>query len=150
MDIIAYWTNFLENCNLPDVSSDSIYLEAFHFDNHKDIADSLLALVLEGKKKATASSIHNYKDSPMPKVGDFSIITDFDGDPKCVIKTVAVTIIPYGDITEEIALREVEDENLESWRKGHDRFFKEDGAALGYSFDYNMPVVFEDFEVVWR
>lgn len=45
---------------------------------------------------------------------------------------------------------EGEDDTLESWRAGHIRFFKEEGNELGYEFSNDMPVVFEDFEIVYQ
>ena len=39
---------------------------------------------------------------------------------------------------------------LESWRKNHEKFFKEEGRLLGYEFSEDMPVIFEEFEVVER
>ena len=58
--------------------------------------------------------------------------------------------MPYKDITFEIAVLEGEDDSLESWRKNHEKFFKEEGRLLGYEFSEDMPVIFEEFEVVER
>ncbi|WP_249168760.1 ASCH domain-containing protein [Alkaliphilus sp. B6464] len=43
-----------------------------------------------------------------------------------------------------------EDDTLESWRAGHINFFREEGNKLGYEFRNDMPVIFEDFEVVYQ
>ncbi|MGX4687546.1 hypothetical protein JNUCC83_11940 [Vagococcus sp. JNUCC 83] len=48
MDIQAYWKNFLEENKL---SSDTNYFEAFYFGSDKTSANSLLNLVLDGKKQ---------------------------------------------------------------------------------------------------
>lgn len=77
-----------------------------------------------------------------------SVITYWDGKPGCVIKTTRVRIIPYKDITFEIAKLEGEDDSLASWRKNHEHFFREEGKELGYEFSEEMPVIFEEFEVV--
>jgi uncharacterized protein YhfF len=58
-------------------------------------------------------------------------------------------VYKFEDITFGICQREGEDECLETWREGHRRYFKEDGKNLGYEFSEDMPVVFEDFEVVY-
>ena len=52
--------------------------------------------------------------------------------------------------TYDIVKREGEDDNLESWRQGHIRFFTAEGKDLGYTFGEDMLVVFEDFEVVYQ
>ena len=76
------------------------------------------------------------------------MITDWDGNPRCVIRTTKVRVIPYKDIPFRLARLEGEDDTLASWRKKHEAFFREEGNALGYSFSEDMEVVFEEFEVV--
>lgn len=71
-------------------------------------------------------------------------------DPKCVIETTNVRILPFKDVTYDICKLEGEDDSLESWRKGHISFFKEEGKKSGYEFSEEMPVVFEEFEVVYQ
>ena len=67
-----------------------------------------------------------------------------------MIKTTRVRIIPYKDITFDIAKLEDEDDTLESWRKNHEKFFTEEGKELGYKFSEEMEVIFEEFEVIER
>lgn len=144
----SFWKRFLK---ATDRADDFKYFECFHFDANKASADKLLRLVLKGKKTATSSSLLAYKgdNSPLPKVGDCSIVTDWDGVPHCVIETTRVTILPFREMTYDICKREGEDDTLESWQKGHIAFFTEDGKASGYTFGWDMPVVFEDFKVVY-
>lgn len=149
MDIDTFWRNFLEETGL---DANTQYLECFHFDLNERSANELLALVLAGRKRATASSLLAFaaEGCEMPSPGSLSIVTDWDGNPRCVIKTTAVTVLPFREVTFALCSREGEDDSLESWQRGHRRFFTEDGKALGYSFNEDMPVVFEDFEVVYR
>lgn len=127
-------------------------LEKWHFELTERACNYLLDLVLKGQKKATASSVIGYQieGGEIPKEGNLSVITDWDGNPKCVIKTTRVRIIPYKDITHDIAKLEGEDDNLESWRKNHEKFFTEEGNELGYQFSEDMEVIFEEFEVIER
>ena len=53
MDVDTFWRSFLEEAGL---DADTQYLECFHFDLNERSANELLALVLAGKKRATASS----------------------------------------------------------------------------------------------
>lgn len=149
MEIQAFWESFLKEAGLP---SSTAYLEAFHFELTPKLADSLLDLVLANKKKATASSLYAYElqQERIPQVNDYSILTNWAGTPFCVIKTTAVTILPFSEITYELCMREGEDDTLESWQKGHRSFFTREGEASGYRFTEDMPVVFVDFEVVYR
>jgi uncharacterized protein YhfF len=147
--IEKFWEEFLFNAGKP---KNTKYFECFHFELTEKWANELLRLVLIGQKKATASSLWSYEIEgiSIPKVGDLSIVTDWEGVPKCVIETIAVNIFPFNEITYDICKREGEDDNLESWRKGHEKFFTAEGKELGYDFKEDMPVVFEDFKVVYK
>lgn len=144
----AFWTRFLQETGRP---ADTQMKDCYYFDTTESLANELLALVLSGQKRATASPFPSYEaeGDPVPKIGDLSVLTDFAGTPHCVIETRVVTILPFREMTYDIVKREGEDDTLESWQKGHIRFFTEDAEALGYTFDWDMPVVFEDFEVVY-
>ena len=147
MDIAQFWQAFLEQTGR---SADTAYLECFHFDLNERSANELLALVLSGQKRATASSLYAFLPGEAPKPGNLSIVTDWDGNPRCVIETRSVQILPFREMTFEICSREGEDECLETWQAGHRRFFTQDGEEMGYIFSEDMPVVFEDFEVVYQ
>ena len=147
--IEEFWKRFLE---AKKMDPNTKYIESFHFELTEKWANELLRLVLEGRKRATASSLFAYSQDgqSMPKVGDYSIVTDWDGNPKCVIQTTTVQTIPYSEMTFDVCKREGEDENLESWRKGHQKFFTEEGKEMGYEFSEDMLIVFEDFQVVYQ
>lgn len=125
-------------------------MEQWHFENNEKAANELLNLVLQGKKRATSSAyiVYELEGLPVPKIGDQSIITYFDGTKGCLIETTDVKIIPYNEMTYDIIKLEGEDENLESWKYNHEKFFKEDGRLYGYEFSEDMLVVFEIFDVI--
>ena len=125
-------------------------IEKWHFETNEKACNYLLDLVLKGQKRATSSSADGYliENRALPKVGDLSVITDWADTPRCVIRTTSVRVLPYKDITFEIAKLEGEDDSIDSWRKNHERFFAEEGKEIGYEFSENMMVVFEEFEVV--
>ena len=147
--IDTFWKRFLKGTGRDE---DTPYFEAFHFELTEKLANELLELVLSGKKKATASSLKSFEldNSPLPKAGDLSIVTDFHGEPKCVIETTALTLIPFKDMTYDICKREGEDDTLESWKKGHRHFYEEEGRLLGYTFTEDLMIVFEDFEMIYQ
>ncbi len=135
----------------PEYAHQAFY-EVFHFDLTESSATELLHLVLEGKKLATASSLYAYQmqDEKLPMPGALSIVTDFDGIPHAVIKTMRLTILPFKEMTFEICKREGEDDSLESWIRNHTKFFSDEGKIIGYPFNREMPVVFEDFIVIYQ
>jgi len=147
--IEKFWQEFLTASKLAENTK---YSESFHFDLSERVANHLLSLVLKGIKTATASSLLYYENTgeKIPKVGDYSIVTDWEGDPHCVIKTTKISILPFNEITYDICKREGEDDTLQSWRDSHQRFFSKQGESMGFEFSEAMEVVFEDFEVVYR
>ena len=134
------------------IASNVNYLASFHFELTEKWANILLDLVLKGIKRATSSSLKSYEieNERIPEAGDYSIIEDWAGNARCVIKTTNVRIIPFKDITYDICKLEGEDDSLESWRKGHIKFFQEDGKELGYEFSEDLDIIFEEFEVVYK
>ena len=149
MMIEDFWHRFLIEKRL---SPDSTYFDCFHFELTEKWAEELLRLVLLGQKKATASSFYAFEKENLrlPEVGDFSIVTNWAGEPKCVIQTSKVRILPFREMTYDICKLEGEDDTLASWQRGHQRFFTEEGKELGYEFTEDLPVVFEEFEVVYQ
>ena len=146
--IQVFWNGFLKERKMDPNTS---YYESFYFDRSEEAANDLLRLVLNGKKRATASNLISYEaeGESIPQVGDLSIVTDWYGNPHCVIQTTQVSLIPFKDMTYDICKREGEDENLESWRNNHLKYFKADAEEHGFEFSEDMVVVFEDFEVIY-
>ena len=146
--INTFWENFLLKTNR---DKDIKYIDSFHFELTERWANELLRLVLIGQKQATYSSLLAYQigGDRIPQVGDLSIVTDWEVIPKCVIETTNVMIIPFKEITFDICKLEGEDDNLESWREGHINFFSREGKELGYTFTEDMPVIFENFKMVF-
>lgn len=146
--INTFWENFLLKTNR---DKDIKYIDSFHFELTERWANELLRLVLIGQKQATSSSLLAYQigGDRIPQVGDLSIVTDWEVIPKCVIETTNVMIIPFKEITFDICKLEWEDDNLEYWREGHINFFSREGKELGYTFTEDMPVIFENFKMVF-
>lgn len=147
MKIESYWNDFLSRENQP---LDTNYFEAFYFGSDRQSADHLLQLVLEGKKSATSSAEEEYLliNEREPKIGDFSIVTDFDGNPKCIIQTTEILKLKFNEMTYDICRLEGEDLTLETWQEKHIDFFDTVGKIVGYEYHPDMMLVFEKFEVV--
>ena len=67
-----------------------------------------------------------------------------------MIKTTAVKILPFREISWELASKEGEDASLEEWQEKHVSFFTEEAAELGYKFTWDMPVIFEEFRLEYK
>ncbi len=114
-------------------------------------ADSLLALVLDGIKTGTASSLWDLEASgePVPEVGELSVILDGAGTPRALLRTTRIDIVPFDEVDEEHARSEGEDDRtLASWREIHRDFWTR-YAEDDRGFDERMPVVCEGFELLY-
>ncbi|NND15933.1 MAG: ASCH domain-containing protein [Eudoraea sp.] len=122
-----------------------------HFcDNEKD-ANTCLKLVLSGNKKATSHSLLGLqlREEVLPKIGDFTILTDWEGKAKCIVRTTSVRMIPFFSISDEYARLEGEgDGSLEYWKKAHWDYYLRELEPFGRLPRESMIIVCEEFEKV--
>lgn len=145
MKIEEFWQKFCaEN---PEINADEPY-EVWFFHHRREPSKKLAELVLAGKKRATACLMENESDTGEGgTVGGYSVVTDFDGNPQCVIQTTEVRRLPFCEVDAQFAFDEGEgDGSLEYWRAAHRRFFTECCRDLGIEFSESMPVCCKRFE----
>jgi uncharacterized protein YhfF len=115
----------------------------WNFGDDKVLADKLKYLVVSGTKTATTGLWREGK-IPTP-VGEYEIILDNDSKPFCIIQVTNIQVKPFIDVEWEFAQKEGEgDSDLESWRKGHRKIFRQWSDA----FTDDSLVVCEEFKVV--
>ncbi|WP_415062481.1 ASCH domain-containing protein [Bdellovibrio sp.] len=122
------------------------------FCNNEKEANELAILVNKGIKRATAQSLWSIQKTggQLPSVDGIFVVTDWDRNAVCIVKTTKVSIIPFNKISEENAYREGEgDRTLQYWRRVHIKFYKEEFEKMGLIFNESMPIVFEEFEKVF-
>lgn len=120
-----------------------------HFGDTPEIANTCLDLVMEGRKRASAHSLLGLqlRGEPLPRIGDLTIITDWEGRARCIIRTTKVTLKPFFAIGPAEARLEGEgDGSLEYWRESHRAFYTRELAPYGRVPSDSMIVVFEAFE----
>jgi len=136
----------------PELANAQTPYSAWHFCDNQADADALAELVVNGRKRATASALWLYEteDDLVPQVGDLSVVTDWAGRARCVIRTTAVGIVAFEDVSEEFAATEGEgDGSLAYWRDAHAAAFSRELSLIGRALAPDMPVVCERFEVVF-
>lgn len=114
--------------------------------------DGLAELTRAGIKTATASAgpLYALEGEPLPAPGEYSVILDGRDEAVCVIHTTRVYTVPFNQVGAEHAHREGEgDRSLEYWRRVHEDFFRAELEEAGLVFTPEMPVVCEEFEVVY-
>jgi uncharacterized protein YhfF len=128
--------------------SDDTLLHSWHFGDNAMLADFLLDEVLKGKKTGTASLLWEYEADaePLPKEGDYSIITSFSGQPQALIRTCAVSVVAFNAVDSAFALSE--NLSLQEWRRTHWEYFSKRCAVIGKTMTPDAPVICETFEVM--
>ena len=144
--ILDYWERFKKDSGIT-----KSFVDAWAFGDNSELADELLELVLAGKKTGTATLVVELerKGWKMPEVGDYNIILDGKGKPAGIIRTTSVVVKPFNQVEEAFAYSEGEgDRTLESWRKGHWKFWTRRAQKLGFVMKEDLLVICENFELV--
>lgn len=146
-----FWERYL--ASLPDAQPRPESYQAWYFGDGPELAGELAALVLAGQKTATAGLLWSYEaeNESIPKLGDLSVVTTYDGQPVCIIETTGCYVVPFDQVDSEQAYLEGEDDrSLEAWREGHWRYFSRECVQLGREPSMDMPVVCERFRLVYQ
>lgn len=87
---------------------------------------------------------------PLPRVGDFNIVTDWNGVAQCIIRTTHVEVVSFGDVTAEFAAREGEgDGSLAYWRRVHRAYYERVLSGTDHAVTDALLLACESFEVVY-
>nr|WP_148251165.1 ASCH domain-containing protein [Raoultella terrigena] len=115
------------------------------FGDSPALADELVALVIAGKKRGTCGSLASYRqENPPVTPGSFHIVLNGVGEPACVIRTLALRIIRFNEMTADLAALEGEgDLSLGYWQQAHRAFFEREG-----SWSPEMELVYEEFALI--
>jgi uncharacterized protein YhfF len=147
--IEEFWREFCTSS--PGVSLNGPY-QVWHFGNRPELADELCKLVLEGSKTATAALVWEAEADPdtAPVPHGYSVVTDFAGAPRCIIRTTEIRVVEFDEVDAEFAFDEGEgDRSLDHWRQVHWDYFADRCVELGKVPDLKMPVICERFELLF-
>jgi len=145
--VAKYWRVF---CEASGVDPNAQY-QAWHFGNTQEMALELAGLVLAGKKVATASlvSVNEIRPDEAPIEDGYSVATDFEGSPMCVIQTTEIRHLPFEEVDAQFASDEGEgDQTLKHWRDVHSRYFAREATELGMEFNSRSLVCCERFRLL--
>jgi uncharacterized protein YhfF len=143
----AFWHDFVRHAG-PGAAD----YQVVAFGDSSGMATELAALVVAGTKRATASLMRDYAGGhlPLPKVGDFVVMVDGDGAPRCIWRTTEIEIKPLDMVDARFAWDEGEgDRTLDWWLAAHRRYFAGEAVRNGFEMHDAIEAVFERFTVVW-
>lgn len=140
---------FWDRYRATDVCAPSEPPVSEHFCDNETDADTCADLVQEGRKRATASALVAYQENgeALPSSVKLTIVTNWAGEAKALIRTRSVTVRWFGDVPAEFAALEGEgDGTLAWWRNTHRAFWARDLSE--HIIDDDLLVVCEEFELV--
>ena len=122
------------------------------FGDSAELADELLRLVVEGRKRATSTLVAEFlaESGPLPRIGSHWIVCDGAGAPRLVLRTTELRIGSFHSVDEAFAYDEGEDDRTRtSWMREHRRYWQRRAVALGIEWSEDDEIVFERFTVVF-
>ncbi len=123
------------------------------FGNNENDANTMLELVLSGHKRARSYSLLGlqHRKENLPQIGDFTILTDWEGRARCILRTVAVRLKPYFAMRESFTKMEgIGDGTLNTWKKVQWEYYSRELEPFGREPRDSMIVVCEVFEKVFQ
>ncbi|MBS0526785.1 MAG: ASCH domain-containing protein [Proteobacteria bacterium] len=146
-EVEAFWNAYRVARGLPEQDYD-----VCRFGSSPEMGDELLALVLEGRKRATACLLRDIEigGEKMGRVGGHVVVLDGGDRPRAIWRTRTIDVKPLNQVDSAFAWDEGEgDRTRADWLAMHVRYFTARAEAEGFSFDESMPAVFERFSLVW-
>lgn len=148
-EIDEYWNKFIQDTgrSTEDKCAGDLCFEAKGF-----VGDELIALILGNKKTAffTSWATYSIDQEPLPVSGELYVVLDRANKPRCVIETEAVNIIPFNEVTWNMAQKEGEDADLAEWKARKQEYLEDEGAVLGFEFTPDIKLVYQTFKVIYK
>ena len=144
-----FWNDFIKSKNLdPDTGcSGDINFESKGITN-----DGQIAAILSGQRTVLFSSFASYSidGEPLPVSGELYLVFDRGNNPRAVIELESVNIVPFNQVTWEMASKESEDSNLEEWRIKEQEILEEEGDIMGFEFNPDIKIVVQSFHLIYK
>jgi len=148
LKVQKFWDYF---CEIKKINPETPF-QFWYFGNTSEMARELAELVLRGDKRATATLLESAKLHPesAPIDDGYSVVTDFENNPMCIIKTTEIRHLLFNEVDAEFAFDEGEgDKSLRYWREVHHQFFTQEAAENGDEFSEKSIVICERFELLY-
>ncbi len=143
-----FWEVFLAETETEQTAMVSRYT---YFGHSEEESVAVLEQLLSGEKTAISHCIPDYltKKQPMPRIGDYTMVTDFYGNPCCILKAVDVLIAPLPEVPEHWMQREHPGVTREAWLSEKHGEYEALAARGGFHANEENPVLLEQVQVVY-
>jgi uncharacterized protein YhfF len=120
------------------------------FGNSATIANQVVPLIVSGEKTGTFALEAEFASSgtPRPQVGDWYVVTTFEGHPVALYRVTETEVLPFDAIAERhVAVEGPRLRDVAAWRRVHWDYWTSTLGAMGKTPTEDMLVVFQRFEV---
>ena len=127
--------------------------DEFSKDGDASLSEYIISLLSDASSFVPQESIKEYQSKYLEKIpvaGEVYVVEDTAEEPCAVIRLKDVKVIPFNQISWELAAQDGENENLKDWQDKQRAFFEEEADLCGFDFEEEMPVVCEIFELVYK
>jgi uncharacterized protein YhfF len=117
----------------------------FKYGDSAGLNAEILALVVSGAKTVSCDAVAGYaqRGEPKPVPGRVDVALDWEGNAVAAVRTLAVDVMPFDQMTEDRVADQGEFRDLAHWRAGYEAYLTRAGM-----FDRQVAMLVERFEVV--
>ena len=129
------------------------FYETWHLGDTKKLSNELVESVRTGEKTATSALVWELEANgeKLPSVKDIVVVTNWKGDPSCIIEITETEVRPFGEIDERFAFDYGEgDRTLKWWSKAMWDYYSEVCRKVGLEPSANMPISCQRFRLLHK
>ena len=141
-----FWSAFAEDFDLPG----SYCSRYTYFGTSEEESVTAIEQLLSGEKNTVSHCIPYYivTHTAMPKVDDYTMVTDFYGNPALILKTTDVSITPLPATPEALIAGECQGDR-DAWLRRKQQEFQALAKRSGFHWNEELPVLMETVRVVF-
>ena len=148
-ELDEYWNSFLEKTNRDkdEKCAGDLFFFFLNFINAE-----LNSIVLAGQKTAFFTTLATFTidGEPLPVSGELYILVDNQNKPLCVLEMESVNIIPFNEVTWDMAQKEGECSTFGEWKEKMQEYIEDEGHVLGFDYSEDIKLVFQTFKVIYK
>mgnify|MGYP004503768845 FL=1 len=116
-----------------------------------ELKKNIIELILSNRKKVFVSSIYTYDSffKTMPVEDSYTIITH-KSKPACILKTLKVETVKFKDLNSKNLEGELKDNDIDKWKSDNIGIFETECREALRVFNPEVPIVIENFELVYN
>lgn len=143
-----FWGAFLEQTGRPETT---VMTDVTYFGDSEEESVTILEQLLSGEKTAVGHCIPAYLATKrrMPRAGDYTMVTDYYGNPCCILYTSDVTIAPMPEIPEDLRRMEYPELTAEQWLARKQAESLDMASRLRFHYNEEIPLLMETVKMVY-